>query len=374
MTSKVKSKAGRIAKKALDELSFIYKRIFYDHKFYENYDFEEEVKIEELAGFEKLPYTFGIVADEIFYNSLQGVVDLVYITPADYKKQITTEIDVLLIVSSWRGLHNEWRGMVYDKEKHLKVVDEICHYYKELNPLGKTVFYSKEDPVNYEHFSEYSRLTDWVFTTAVEKVDDYKNYCHHEQVDVLKFGFNPYLFNPYYNKDQLIKNGVLFAGSWMRKYPERCKDLGMIFDGFIKMGMTLKIVDRNYAIRHAKYLFPRRYIKYCLPSLKHHQLIKLYQSFDTVININSITESKTMFAVRAYELLAMGKIVISNRSIGMEDILPEVIVVDDDKSLQKFLRMSENEKDELRQKGISNVFENHTMFHRVESIVGKVFE
>lgn len=366
---KLLRKILKLSKRMLDVLSYYYKAISYDHKFYDSYTFQDEMAIHELPEFDKIPCNIGIIADEFFYNSLQGVVDTEYITPDNYKDVINAEQDILMIVSSWRGLNNEWRGMVYDKDTYLSILSDVVKFYRSVKPDGKVVFYSKEDPVNYHHFVEYAQLADVVFTTALEKVEDYKKYCGHDRIHVLKFGFNPFLFNPNYDTSKQIKGSVLFAGSWMRKYPERCDKLAMMFDSLIRHNVDLKIVDRNYHLKHARYMFPLRFTKYCMPSLKHHQLVSLYRSFETVININSITQSETMFAVRAYELLAMGKIVISNGSIGMEKLLPEVIVINDEKDIEKFLSMSDTEKDALRKKGIDNVFNNHTMFHRVNEML-----
>src|SRR5690625_7867205 len=61
----------------------------------------------------------------------------------------------------------------------------------------KTVFYSKEDPTNYDYFIDIAQKCDYVFTTAVDMVEQYKKDCNHSNVYVLEFGVNRIYYNPF---------------------------------------------------------------------------------------------------------------------------------------------------------------------------------
>ena len=75
-----------------------------------------------------------------------------------------------------------------------KELFEMIAYFKKLGK--KVVFYSKEDPINYEKFVDIAAQCDYIFTTAVEKVKDYKRDCNNENVFVLEFGVNPLYHHP----------------------------------------------------------------------------------------------------------------------------------------------------------------------------------
>lgn len=50
-----------------------------------------------------------------------------------------------------------------------------------------------------------------------------------------------------------------------------------------------------------------------------------------VININTVKDSRTMFARRVFEAMACGRIVISNESLGMRELFPGRVWFADEK-------------------------------------------
>src|SRR5699024_3976645 len=101
-------------------------------------------------------------------------------------------------------------------------------------------------------------------------------------------------------------NEILFAGSWMPRYPDRLKDTRMLFDGVIESGRELKIIDRNFERNNSRYFFPEKYVKYLSPSLDHEDLQKLHKLYNWSINLSSVQNSNTMFPHRIYELQVLG--------------------------------------------------------------------
>src|SRR5699024_6336591 len=110
-----------------------------------------------------------------------------------------------------------------------------------------TVFYSKEDPVNYDKFLSIAKECKYIFTSAKEVINDYKKYTGNQNVGFLEFGINPLYHNPIGKRLEKTSNkDVIFAGSWMEKYPERNREAATMFDGVIKSKFNLNIIDRNY--------------------------------------------------------------------------------------------------------------------------------
>ncbi|PAE30537.1 glycosyl transferase family 2 [Paenibacillus sp. 7884-2] len=318
--------------------------------------------------YKKLDVNIGIVADEFLYNSFDGVANFHYITRDNYK-EYTDKLDIFLLVTTWKGLNMEWKGLGNPNiRKHRKdMFDIISHYQK--NGI-KTVFYSKEDPVNYDIFIELAKKCEYVFTTAEEVIDNYKRDCKNENVSVLNFGINPMYHNPIGFKKFEKKKEILFSGSWYVKYPHRIDDTQRIFDGVIDNNDDLKIIDRNYELKLERHFFPKKYVKYVSPAVDHNTLQKLHKLYDWAINLNSVKYSNTMFANRIYELQALGNILLSNYSLGVNNKFPNVFLINNRSEVKDILNgFTEEEKYQHQVYGIRRVMSHETTYKRILDIL-----
>ena len=324
--------------------------------------------------YKKLSCRIGLVCDEFFYESISAAADFVFLTPDNWKEEIDKGLDVLLFVSAWRGLNGEWRGLATlsqtSKNPKRLLALEMLQYSKDKNI--PTVFYSKEDPPNYEMFLDYARCCDYVFTSAQECIPYYHEDCEREDVEAVCFGINPLFHNPIGFRNEEKEDIVLFSGSWMEKYPDRCKELSVIFDGIIQAGHGLHIIDRNYP-DNKNYCFPDKYFPYVSPSISHAELQKVHKLFDWAVNINSVKASETMFANRSFELQANGVLLLSNFSVGVNSILPTVQMVHDSEEVGDIMAsMTEEERYERQVAGIRSVMSGHTCFDRIAQLLKPV--
>ena len=315
----------------------------------------------------------GIVCDVILYEALSPAADFVYVPPDEDWQNRVNGLDLLLVVSTWRGLHNdEWDGLGRVGNSIRSRLIEIIEGCKARGI--NTVFYSKEDPPNYKVFLDFAKACDYVFTSAAEMVPIYKADCGHERVSVLKFCINPGHDNPIGCLDCQQIPGAIFSGSWMIKYPLRCRDLGAILDGVVKSRQGLSIVNRNsYRGAHPGYRFPRRFRPMVVPAVPHNQLAAMHKRYRWSINVNSVTNSLTMFAARCYELLAGGCLVVSNFSVGMSRELPEIAIADSAKFAAHLMKdISDRDVAVLRCAGIRRVMSGNTCYDRVAEILRAV--
>lgn len=323
--------------------------------------------------YEKLQNKIGIVCDEFFYDSICSAANFVYLTPENWREELNNRLDALLFVSTWRGLAEEWKGMgsfsnkIPGRNKIADIGVELIRTFKE-NSIP-TVFYSKEDPPNYELFLRYAKECDYVFTSASECIPYYNEECGRDDVKAICFGVNPIEHNPigFYNPHK--EKTILFSGSWMEKYPQRCKELGQIFDGVLSSEYQLHIVDRNYPT-FKKYAYPTKYQKYTSPAVQHDKLQKLHKCFNWAINTNTVTTSDTMFANRAFELQANGVLLLSNYSVGINSLLPNVEIVHTPEKVKDILENMNSEAVYERQiNGIRSVMTGHTCFDRIKELL-----
>src|SRR5699024_10917105 len=139
------------------------------------------------AVFKKSPYKIGIVSDLFLYNSFKDVCDLYYISNENIN--INTDYDLVIIASTWKGIDNSWTGFANPQSTKRKTILNMIEIYKKNNV--PVIFYSKEDPVNYDIFKDIAKECDLIFTSAEEMIDEYRKYCRNEKVYSLQFGVNP---------------------------------------------------------------------------------------------------------------------------------------------------------------------------------------
>ena len=315
----------------------------------------------------KISVRVGVICDRFMYDALSAAADFVYLPP-DVSSETLAGLDCLLVVSTWTGLNGEWRGVqVSDSPARTRALEIIDCCKSRGIP---TLFYSKEDPPHYAEYLDFARRCDVVFTSAAECAADYMRDCGHERVHVLRFCANPMRHNPVgmrYARDK----GVIFAGSWRSWYAERCRDMETIFDAIVAFGRRLDIVDRDYA-RSAdpKFRYPAKYSAFRHPAIDYAELLKIHKLYDWAVNINTIKNSETMFAARVYELQAMGNLLISNDSVGMRSIFPDVTVANTGEDVRKALDgMSGEALYERQVAGVRRVLDGETCFDRVRELL-----
>lgn len=323
--------------------------------------------------YKKSEITVGIITDEYMYNYYKDAINLKYITYQGYK-DIIDNVDLVLFVSCWKGMNNnDWKGMTQGQIQNRVI--EIFEYAKSKNI--KTIFQTIEDPSNFNIFVPIAKHADYIFTSASEMIEEYKKETGNDNVYLLDYGVNPQFHNPisFRREKNKEKNGIFFAGSWAKKYLERCQDAEMIFDGVVKSGQKFVVADRNYGLNLKDYDFPVKYNKYLVPSIKHDDLQKVHKLFDWSLNLNSIKYSPTMCAMRVYELQAIGNLLISNYSMAVNNTFPNIYIVKKSEEVDKILNGYSNlDKFRMQVDGIRNVMSVHTVYDKLNYIFNLIGE
>lgn len=311
------------------------------------------------------PYKVAIVADSFLYASFEGTAELLYVTPENYT-EVAASADVLLVASAWRGLNGEWTP----GEAKNRLKNTVMPYFRSRDiPV---VFYSKEDPPNYQKFLPFAAAADFIITSAAEKIPDYQRSLPDARgYEAITFGVNPLLHNPVESR-RFRRQEVMFAGSWLRhKYPQRRRHSQAIFDGVLDAGRDLLILDRNSALGHPDYSYPEEYLSHLGPGVEHSLLMKMQRITDLQINLNSVNGSSTMFANRVVEMQAMGVQVLSNYSLGVNDLFPNVILGTSRFETEANIRSRgtglEIYEDQMR--GVRTAFSHHLAHDRMAEIL-----
>ncbi|MDW4582596.1 MULTISPECIES: glycosyltransferase [Staphylococcus] len=322
--------------------------------------------------FKKTNLNVGIIADVFLYNSFKDVCKLHYISSENH--EINEKLDFIIIASTWKGIDNSWSGFANPASNKREILYDLINDYKSAGiPV---IFYSKEDPVNYDIFKDIARVCDIIFTSAEEMIEKYIEYCRNENVFPLQFGVNPHYHNPVGSRlgeNKSVKENVIFAGSWTKKYPERNNDLHRILKGTIQSEKDLTIIDRNLDLKSDRYQFPIEMIPYLAPPVSHDILMKLHKIYRWAINVNSVKYSNSMFANRVFELQGFGNMLLSNYSIGMNNQFSNVFIINVEEDVNLILNnYSEKYLKDLQAKSIRNAMRNNTTYHRLDEIIKRL--
>ena len=139
----------------------------------------------------------------------------------------------------------------------------------------------------------------------------------------------------------------------------------------------LDIYDRNYGTPQAKhYRFPDRYQPYVRGALPYNEMVKAYRRYKVFLNVNTVSDSPTMFSRRVFELLACGTPVVSSRARGIEEVLGEGVVclAKSAQDVHNHLEMLLNNPrawNDLSRAGRNTVSASHTYKLRLGEIVSK---
>jgi spore maturation protein CgeB len=237
-----------------------------------------------------------------------------------------------------------------------------------------TVFWCKEDPPHFKHFIGTAMRFDYIFTTAQECIENYKKYCGHDRVYPLLFAAQPKLQNPVLEVPR--NNRVCFAGTYHNnKYKQRTEELCVLLRTAKNFGLDIYDRNCNAPIKKRKnYHFPPEFNSNILGSLEFDQMNKVYRRYRVFLNVNSVANSKTMFARRVFELLASGTPVISNYSRGIENIFGDIVhMVETEDETQRVLERLLYDEEHWRRssaRGVREVMRNHTCRHRFHEILG----
>lgn len=316
----------------------------------------------------------GIISDLFLYKSFQGLADFYPVYPHNYEQ--LGHVDILLLVSTWRGIDGvSWHGVTSKKnELRARLFEDILPFYRSRGiPI---VFYSKEDPPNYNAFVDFAKQADHIFTSAEEVIPKYEQDCPDARsIGLLPFGINPKNHSPIGSQAANIEKTIPFAGSWFNhKYPARRRWGSEILDAVMaSKNYDLAVFNRNSDIKNNKYKFPNRYAPAITPAIEHQDLLDLQRVTDFGINLNSVDNSSTMFANRAIELQAQGTFVLSNYNVGLNSRYPHIHITNGFADTVGSLdQLTEPQIREVQAAGIRAVFSNDLAIMRIAKIIETV--
>ncbi len=311
------------------------------------------------------------IMDEFTSGCFAADVNLIQPRPDNWKALFDKyQPAFVFIESAWKGNFSSWQYRVGSySNKPGNEIKALASYAKKNNT--PVIFWNKEDPVHHNKFIEAAREVDIIFTTDEHMIPSYKKKTGISAVYSLPFAAQPKLHKPLPLQGRLKKS--CFAGSW---YGDRHAERGVAMEWLLDASEPygLDIYDRNFG--SGIYPFPDKYAKNVKGSLPYNQLCSEYGRYRVFLNVNSVTDSSTMFSRRVFELLASGTPVVSTYAKGIENLLGSdaVWLVRNMAEAQEAVTALLKDDEEWRRRsiaGIRKVFSSHTYAHRLEYICEK---
>ncbi|MCV3482717.1 FkbM family methyltransferase [Campylobacter sp. CNRCH_2014_0184h] len=311
------------------------------------------------------------IMDEFTYTSFKYECDLLQLSPDNWRNEVIAfKPDLLFIESAWQGKDSLWKLKISGFSTELQ---ELIKYCRE-NGIA-TVFWSKEDPVHFNTFLSIARSVDFVFTTDIDCIPKYKFYVGHEDVYCLPFAAQTKIHNPIEEFDR--KDEFNFAGSYYLRYPQRQLDFENLISA-IKLYKNISIYDRNFNNFHPHYSFPDCYKDMIIGNLPFNEIIKAYKGYKFGITMNTVKQSQTMFARRAFELIACNTFVVSNFSRALRNFFGDLVISSDDtnelKNKLKLACEDEMYYKKIKLNALRKVMKEHTYTDRLNFIASVVYK
>ncbi|QYF89898.1 glycosyltransferase [Arthrobacter sp. PAMC25284] len=274
---------------------------------------------------------------------------------------------LIFVESAWKGKGRSWQYRVgnYSVTPGSEL-SEMTRWGRE-NGVP-SVFWNKEDPVHHDKFMAAAKSADHIFTTDANMIDSYKKKTGKASVHALPFAAQPALHRPKPLTGRISK--AAFAGSW---YGNRHAERGSAMQWLLEsaLGSGLDIFDRNHGT--GTFPFPAEFSGSVKGGLPYLELCREYAKYRVFLNVNSVTNSPTMFSRRVFELMASGTPVISTYALGIEELFSDgaVWLVDSPSEAREALDVLLNDDEEWRRRslaGIREVFAHHTYAHRANDI------
>lgn len=265
----------------------------------------------------------AFICDEMTWLDYAPYAEAIFLHPKYWKRQMKMfQPELLFCESAWSGIEaysNVWRGRVYRDRRvsyeNRDVLRRILDYCRKWDIA--TAFWNKEDPAYFDHpvydFVDTALLFDNVFTTAAECLEKYQARGH-DRVFLLPFGVNTQMFYP--DETEPPAKTAMFAGSWFSDFPERCQMLERMLDYALSKGWKVDIYNRYSESKEERFRFPEKYTSNLHPAVPFSEMPNIYRKYTYAINVNTVTDSRTMLSRRVLQLAASGVTILSNNALG----------------------------------------------------------
>jgi spore maturation protein CgeB len=314
------------------------------------------------------------ILDTFSLSCFEPECQVITFRPDNWRQVLTASPPHLLFVeSAWNGNDGAWQYRIarYPAPPGRELPELVAWCKAQGIP---TVFWNKEDPPHFDDFIDAARLFDVVLTTDAHCIPRYQELCGHDRVHVLPFAAQPRLHHPVQTEERNHK--LCFAGTYYgNRFDARREGMAALLTPALEF--DLDIYDRMHGAvgpGTEAYRFPEEYVPHIRGRLPYPEMVAAYRRYRAFLNVNSVTDSPSMFSRRVFELLACGTPVVSTESAGIRALFPGLVpvVTTPAQARAAFAELLTDDALWRRRSalGIRRVMERHGYRHRLERVCG----
>lgn len=283
--------------------------------------------------------------------------------------------DLLFVESAWQGRWNRWKYKIASYPDHPgRNNDKLKKLVQKAKDRGiPTVFWNKEDGVHFDRFIDSAKLFDHVFTVDSNCIPRYKEVMGQDaSIHTMMFAVQPKFH--FFDGFNFKHNRANFVGSYSQHiHEERRIWQNDLFESATDTGLGLTVFDRNSKRKSDNYRYP------ILPDLEVKKAVKypktgqIYKDYLVSLNVNTVTDSPTMFSRRLVEILACGGIAVTTPAESVDRMFAEychvVNNIEEMRDLFDRLKYGPSKDDlERARAGAEYVAKHHTWEQRLDQI------
>ena len=307
---------------------------------------------------------------------LRYEVDIVGLTPQNWQAELEHSPPAFLLVeSAWAGNNGAWKQMIsYCLKMESNPLHDLLRYcHKHHIP---TVFWNREDPLNFAPFIDAAKQFDIVFTSDADGIPNYKEICGHDRIYALPLAVQPCLHNPY-RESFWPHHAVGFFRGWVKEDPHIIDSLSFLLNPALQFG--LHIFDSYLGPREKGNIYPTLtddYQEAFKGTLNYKEMLTAYRCYDVFLNPSRTSQSSIRLPHFVLESLACGTPVVSNDSTVMNGMLSNYInVTRCAEETTDHLNLLLNDEEVRTREGhlaYRYTHEHHTYRHRMDEILNRV--
>ncbi|KRG35762.1 glycosyltransferase [Psychrobacter sp. P11G3] len=225
--------------------------------------------------------------------------------------------DFILVESAWCGHKDKWRYKIanypdYSERSNveLRKLLEMADKYNI-----PAVFWNKEDGAHFNRFIDSASLFKYILTVDENCVQRYRSILGKSvKVGILPFAVQPKFHHPTSLPPRY--NQSLFVGSYshhIHNLRQQWQD--MAFTAASPYGLT--IVDRNSDRKSDVYRYPNLPNMTLKSAVPYDKTGELFRQYSHCLNVNTVTDSPSMFSRRLIEIMACGRLAVTNPSLSV---------------------------------------------------------
>ena len=307
----------------------------------------------------------ALIADQLTSTSLYyDYIKFLSITNVNWTRLFKFfKPDFILVESAWRGYQDSWRYKIanypgYPERNNLQLLQllELADQYNI-----PAVFWNKEDSAHFNRFIDSASLFKYILTVDENCVPRYQSILGNSvKVGVLPFAIQPKIHHPIHLPPFYKRS--LFVGSYSTHiHSQRKAWQDMIFQAADPYGLT--IVDRNSNRKSAVYRYPNLPNTTIQSAVPYQDTGDLFRLYSHCLNVNTVVDSPSMFSRRLIEIMACGRLAVTNPSLAVSTRFEGMCEVIDTKEQADELFAQLAHGYTKQQKEMMRYASNHVLHH-----------